>query len=70
MFDLRKVRGARVESGYNQEEMAKLMGWSARAPYAKRESGLVDFSVQEFAKFLEITNKQEEVRNFFKFNVH
>lgn len=50
-FNLNRLRAERVAKGYTQEEFAHKLGMSREA-YAKRESGKVNISVEEFAHIL------------------
>ncbi|RST35451.1 XRE family transcriptional regulator, partial [Staphylococcus epidermidis] len=36
------------------DEMAQMMGWKTRTPYAKRENGIVDIGANEFIKMAKI----------------
>ena len=38
-----RIKAERVAKGLTQDDMAKALGWSDRARYAKRENGLVSF---------------------------
>lgn len=49
-IDLRRLKAERVAKGLTQDEMANLMGWKTRTPYAKREIGIVDIGADELAK--------------------
>lgn len=52
--NLRRLKAERVAKGLTQEEMAELMGWSSRTPYAKRENGIVAIGADELAKMANI----------------
>lgn len=53
-IDHRRLKAERVAKGLSQEEMAKLMGWDSRTPWAKRENGLVSIGADELAKAAEV----------------
>ncbi|MEX5935715.1 helix-turn-helix domain-containing protein [Mammaliicoccus sciuri] len=53
-LNLKRLKAERLASGISQDEMAKLMGWKTRTPYAKRENGYVDIGVNEFVKITDI----------------
>ena len=38
-----RIKAERIAKGLTQDDMAKALGWSDRARYAKRENGLVSF---------------------------
>lgn len=50
-FNLKRLKAERVAQGYTQAEFADKMNMSREA-YAKRESGKVNISVEEFAQIL------------------
>ena len=54
VLDLKRLRAERIACGKTQDEMARLMGWKTRTPYAKRENGLVDIGANEFIKMAKI----------------
>lgn len=54
VLDLKRLRAERIACGITQDEMANLMGWKTRTPYAKRENGLVDIGANEFIKMAKI----------------
>lgn len=68
-FNLQKLRYERMSRKISQDEMAEALNLK-RSSYAKRESGNVKISVEEF---IVIINKlgipENEVINFFTFNV-
>lgn len=53
-IDHRRLKAERVAKGLSQEEMAKMMGWDSRTPWAKRENGLVSIGADELAKAAEV----------------
>ena len=53
-LDLKRIKAERVASGMTQSEIANKLGWKSRAPYAKRENGLVPFGADELANFGEV----------------
>lgn len=53
-IDYRRLKAERVAKGLSQEEMAKMMGWDSRTPWAKRENGLVSIGADELAKAAEV----------------
>lgn len=50
-FNLKRLKAERIAKGYTQADFAKKMNMSREA-YAKRESGKVNVSVEEFARIL------------------
>lgn len=50
-LDLRRIKAERIAKGYTQDVVAEKMGWKSRAPYAKRENGVVPFGADELAEF-------------------
>ena len=42
-----RIKAERIAKGLTQDEMAKALGWSDRARYAKRENGIVSFDADE-----------------------
>ncbi|HHK0183140.1 TPA: helix-turn-helix domain-containing protein, partial [Streptococcus pyogenes] len=52
--DYLRVKAERIARGYTQDYMAKQLGWSDRARYAKRENGFVSFDADELAKVAEV----------------
>ena len=53
-----------------KEEMADLMGWSSRTPYAKRENGIVSIGADELAKMASILGfERNQLEIFFTTNV-
>lgn len=68
--DLNKLRSERVYKGITQDDMAKMMGWSSRSAYAKRENGFISIGADELAKIASILGYgREELGIFFKENV-
>lgn len=68
--DLRRLKAERIAKGLTQDEMAELMGWSSRAPYAKRENGIVSIGADELAKMASILGfKKSQLEIFFTVNV-
>ena len=49
-----KIKNRRIELGYSQEELAKLMGYKSRSTINKIESGQVDITRNKIAKFAEV----------------
>lgn len=45
-----RIKAERIAKGLTQDEMAKALGWSDRARYAKRENGIVSFDADELIK--------------------
>lgn len=69
-LDLRRIRAERIARGYSQDEMARLMGWESRGPYAKRENGIVSIGADELAKIAKILGyTTKDLAIFFKFDV-
>lgn len=52
-----KLKGARVEKGLTQEDMAKRIGISTYS-YLMKENGKRDFTLSEMKKICEILNKE------------
>lgn len=50
---LSKLKGKRVEKGYTQKDLAKLLNIET-ATYTRKENGLVQFRLDEINKILEI----------------
>lgn len=50
-LNLRRIKAERIAKGYTQDVVAEKMGWKSRAPYAKRENGIVPFGADELAEF-------------------
>ena len=68
--DLRRLKAERIARGLTQDEMANLMGWSSRTPYAKRENGIVSIGADELAKMASILGfKKSQLEIFFTTNV-
>ena len=68
--DLRRLKAERIAKGLTQDEMADLMGWSSRAPYAKRENGIVSIGADELAKMANILGyDRNQLEIFFTTNV-
>ena len=49
-----KIKNRRIELGYSQEELAKLMGYKSRSTINKIESGQVDITRNKIAKFAKV----------------
>lgn len=54
VLNLKRLRAERIACGITQDEMAHMMGWKTRTPYAKRENGIVDIGANEFIKMAKI----------------
>ncbi|MCC3691926.1 MULTISPECIES: helix-turn-helix domain-containing protein [Bacillota] len=54
VLNLKRLRAERIACGITQDEMAQMMGWKTRTPYAKRENGIVDIGANEFIKMAKI----------------
>lgn len=68
-FNLSRLKAERVAKGYTQEQFAKKLGLSREA-YAKRENGIVNISVEEFARILLVLGYDtKNMSNFFTHNV-
>lgn len=68
--DLKRLKAERVAKGLTQDQVAELMGWSTRTPYAKRENGLVSIGADELIKMAEIFGYNvNELGIFFKASV-
>ncbi|BCK40591.1 helix-turn-helix domain-containing protein [Streptococcus pyogenes] len=69
--DYLRVKAERIAKGYTQDYMAKQLGWSDRARYAKRENGFVSFDADELAKVAEILGiSKDDIGIFFTYDVH
>lgn len=65
-LNLKRLKAERLANDITQDEMARLMGWNTRTPYAKRENGFVNVGVNEFVKMAEILGYDiESLKNFF-----
>lgn len=49
-LNLKRVKAERIAKDLTQDEVANQMGWKSRAPYAKRENGLVPFTADELVE--------------------
>lgn len=68
-FNLQKLRYERMSRKISQDEMAEALNLS-RSSYAKRESGIVKISVEEFTVIInKLGIPENEAINFFTFNV-
>lgn len=68
--DLRRLKAERIARGLTQDEMANLMGWSSRAPYAKRENGIVSISADDLAKMASVLGfNKSQLGIFFTTNI-
>lgn len=68
--DLRRLKAERIAKGLTQDEMAGLMGWSSRTPYAKRENGIVSIGADELAKMASVLGfERSQLEIFFTTNV-
>lgn len=66
-----RIKAERIAKGYTQDYMAKELGWSDRARYAKRENGFVSFDADELIKVATILGfSKNELGIFFTDNVH
>ncbi|MCY1617250.1 helix-turn-helix domain-containing protein [Staphylococcus pettenkoferi] len=54
VLNLKRLRAERIACGITQDEMAQMMGWKTRTPYAKRENGIVDIGANEFIRMAKI----------------
>lgn len=69
-LNLKRLKAERTANGLSQDEMAHLMGWKSRTPYAKRELGLVDIGANELIKMAKILGYEiDEIEIFFTNNV-
>ena len=69
-LDLNRIKAERIAKGMTQEQMAAAIGLSNGSAYAKRESGSIDFGVNEFAKYCSVLGFDNQKLNiFFKSNV-
>lgn len=68
--DLRRLKAERIANNLTQDEMAKLMGWESRTPYAKRENGIVSIGADELARMAKILGfGRDDLGIFFKLDV-
>lgn len=68
-LNLNRLKAERVAKGWDQSEFANKLGMS-RVSYWKRENGIVDISVTELAKMLEVLGYgKNDVSLFFTQNV-
>lgn len=68
--DLQRLKAERIAKGLTQDEMAELMGWNTRTPYAKRENGIVSIGADELIKMAGILGySTDKIGIFFKVNV-
>lgn len=69
-IDLKRIRAERIAKDLTQDEMAKRMGFSGRAAYAKRENGIVGIGADELAQISSILDiPLSNMHIFFKPNV-
>lgn len=69
-LNLKRLRAERIARDITQDEMAHLMGWTSRSPYAKRENGFVDIGTNEFIKMAYILGyNKDNLGIFFTSNV-
>lgn len=52
-MNLNKLKGLRVEKGYIQEDIAKLIGMSLTS-YQRKESGATQFTANELIRIAEV----------------
>lgn len=70
VLDLKRLKAERIASGLTQEEVALKMGWADRAPYAKRENGIVPIGADELAKLGALFGyNRDQIGIFFKNDV-
>lgn len=68
--DLKRLKAERIAKGYTQDEVATMMGWKDRAPYAKRENGIVSIGADELIRLASIFGiDKNDVGIFFKMTV-
>ena len=61
-----RIKAERIAKGLTQDDMAKALGWSDRARYAKRENGLVSFDADELIKVATILGfSKDQIGIFF-----
>ena len=66
-LDLELLKQARLDKGYTQDDMTKLLEWKSRSMYAKRENGQVSMGADELIAIARILGyKKSEVGIFFK----
>lgn len=68
-FNLKRLKAERIAQGMTQADIAKKLGMT-RISYAKRESGYINISVDEFAEILTALGyDKSKMPIFFKMNV-
>ena len=66
-----RIKAERIAKGLTQDEMAKALGWSDRARYAKRENGIVSFDADELIKVATTLGfTKDQIGIFFTESVH
>ena len=66
-----RIKAERIAKGLTQDEMAKALGWSDRARYAKRENGIVSFNADELIKVATTLGfTKDQIGIFFTESVH
>lgn len=69
--DRLRIKAERIAKGLTQDEMAKALGWSDRARYAKRENGIVSFDADELIKVAIVLGfSKDQIGIFFTDGVH
>ncbi|MQW23735.1 MULTISPECIES: helix-turn-helix domain-containing protein [unclassified Lactococcus] len=69
-INLSRIKAERIANDLTQDDVAKQMGWKSRAPYAKRENGLVAIGANELIKLASIFGYgKDDLGLFFKENV-
>lgn len=70
IVDLKRLKAERIAKGLTQDDMAELMGWKTRTPYAKRENGIISIRADEMIKMATILGYSiDKIGIFFKGNV-
>lgn len=66
-IDLVRLAAERRAKGLTQTEMAILMGWETRVPYAKRENGEIKISFEELVTMMDILKYTiDDIKLFLK----
>lgn len=61
MINTNKLRSLRAYKGYTQQQMSEMLDMHP-ASYSQKERGIINFSIQEFLKLMEILEcKQEDI---------
>ncbi len=56
MVDIKKVEQLRLQHGYNQEQLAIMMGYQGSSSYNSKAKGKRQFTVEDVVKLCKIYN--------------